>query len=84
MTARKMLAETQGAVNSLARSWEGEPPGEPRRNPARTEPRPPGITQDRLDTSHLPNSSHDFGQLLFARRETTDSRTNHFLCEGLI
>jgi hypothetical protein len=44
-------------LNGLARFWEGEPPGEPRRNPARTdfgglsraEPRPPGITQDRLD-----------------------------------
>ena len=41
-------------LNVLARSWEGEPPGEPRRNPARTEPRPPEITQDRLDVS-----SHD-------------------------
>jgi RNA polymerase primary sigma factor len=48
MTARKMLAETHGAVNSLARSWEGEPAGEPRRNPARTEPRPPGFTQGGL------------------------------------
>ena len=35
-------------LNALARSWEAEPPGEPRRNPARTEPRPPGITQGRL------------------------------------
>jgi hypothetical protein len=31
-------------LNALARSWEGEPHGEPWRNPARTEPRPPGIT----------------------------------------
>jgi hypothetical protein len=52
-------------LNALARFWEGEPPGEPGRNPARTdfgevpgvsevepsraEPRPPGITQDRLN-----------------------------------
>jgi hypothetical protein len=36
-------------LNALARSWEGEPPGEPQRNPARTEPRPPGIMQSRLD-----------------------------------
>ena len=35
-------------LNALARSWEGEPRGEPWRNPARTEPRPPGITQSRL------------------------------------
>jgi hypothetical protein len=32
------------ARNALARFWEGEPPGEPRRNPARTEPRP-GVVQ---------------------------------------
>jgi hypothetical protein len=32
-------------LNAFARSWEGEPPGEPRRHPARTEPRPPEITQ---------------------------------------
>ena len=30
-------------VNALARSWEGVSYGEPSRNPARTEPRPPGI-----------------------------------------
>ena len=36
-------------LNALARSWEGEPHGEPWRNPARTEPRPPGITQSCLD-----------------------------------
>ena len=41
-------------LNVLARSWEGEPPDEPRRNPARTEPRHPEITQDRLEVS-----SHD-------------------------
>ena len=46
-------------LDALARSWEGEPPGEPRRKPARTdfgelsraEPRPPGVTQGRLDVS---------------------------------
>jgi hypothetical protein len=32
------------ALNAVARSWEGEPPGEPRREGARTEPRPPKIT----------------------------------------
>jgi hypothetical protein len=36
-------------LNALERSREGAPPGEPRRNPARTEPRPPGITQGRSD-----------------------------------
>ena len=36
------------ALNAFARSWEGEPPGEPRQHPARTEPRPPGITQGRF------------------------------------
>jgi hypothetical protein len=43
--------KSNGPIESLdarARSLEGEPPDEPRRNPARTEPRPPGITQDRL------------------------------------
>jgi sialidase-1 len=38
-------------LNALARSWVGEPTGEPRRNPARTEPRPPGIAQSRLAAS---------------------------------
>ena len=33
-------------LNTLARTGEGEPPSEPRRNPARTEPRPPEIAQD--------------------------------------
>jgi hypothetical protein len=32
-------------LNALERSREGAPPGEPPRNPARTERRPPGITQ---------------------------------------
>jgi hypothetical protein len=35
-------------LNALARFWDGEPPGEPRLHPARTEPRPPGIKQGRL------------------------------------
>ena len=51
-SGRSLLAEhrwrCEGNLNHLARSWEGEPPGEPRRNPARTEPRPPGITQGHL------------------------------------
>jgi hypothetical protein len=38
---------------ALARTWEGEPHGEPWRNPARTEPRPPGITQSRLAVPRL-------------------------------
>ena len=33
---------------AVARNWEGEPPGEPWHNATRTEPRPPGITHDRL------------------------------------
>ncbi len=36
-------------LNAIARSWAGEPPGEPRHHPARTEPRPPGITQGHLE-----------------------------------
>ena len=36
------------ALNHLARFREGEPPGEPS-HPARTEPRPPGITKGHLD-----------------------------------
>ena len=47
--ATSMAPESRRSLNALARSWEGEPPGEPRRHPARTEPRPPGITQGRLD-----------------------------------
>jgi hypothetical protein len=35
-------------LNALARSSEGELHCEPWRNPARTQPRPPGITQSRL------------------------------------
>jgi hypothetical protein len=35
-------------LNALARSWDGERHGDPWRNPARTEPRPPGIMQSRL------------------------------------
>ena len=37
-----------GGLNAFARSWEGEPPGEPQRHPARTEPRPPALTQGHL------------------------------------
>jgi chemotaxis protein methyltransferase WspC len=40
-------------INALAQSWEGEPPGEPRCNPARTEPRPPGTSQGRLDAAAI-------------------------------
>ena len=36
---------TMALLNAFARAREGEPPGEPRHHPARTEPRPPGITQ---------------------------------------
>jgi formylglycine-generating enzyme required for sulfatase activity len=43
-------------LSALARTWEGEPPGAPRRNPARTEPRPPEITQGRLELS-LPSEA---------------------------
>src|SRR5438132_986821 len=35
-------------LNRFARTGEGEPPGEPISQPAQTEPRPPGITQDAL------------------------------------
>ena len=40
-----MLESARERLSALARSGEGEPPGEPRHNPARTEPRPPEITQ---------------------------------------
>ncbi len=33
-----------GRLNAFARLGEGEPPGEPRHDPARTEPRPPGTS----------------------------------------
>jgi hypothetical protein len=39
------------SYNALARSWEGELHCETWRNPDRTEPRPPGITQSRLAPS---------------------------------
>ena len=45
----KLIEELRNrATNAFTRSWESEPPGEPRRNPARTEPRPPGITHGPL------------------------------------
>ena len=46
---RACAMQELSALNGFARSWEGEPPGEPRRHPARTEPRPPGITQGHFD-----------------------------------
>ena len=48
-----VVPKKQPVHNALARSWEGEPPGEPRRNPARTGPRPPGITQDPLEEASV-------------------------------
>jgi small conductance mechanosensitive channel len=45
---RDAVSKRPGILNALARSWVGEPHGEPWRNPARTEPRPPGITQSCL------------------------------------
>ena len=46
--ARLPLAGNDLRLNAFARFWEGEPPGEPWHHPARTEPRPPGITQGHL------------------------------------
>jgi hypothetical protein len=40
---RGLLLIESRAVNTIARFWEGEPPGEPRHHPARTEPRLAGI-----------------------------------------
>ena len=37
------------SLTALARSWAGSLPGEPQRNPARTESRPSGIAQSRLE-----------------------------------
>ena len=41
---------SRSALNQVARFREGEPPGEPSHDPARTEPRPPRITKGRLVT----------------------------------
>jgi hypothetical protein len=41
-------SEIQDPINRLAGFREGEPPGEPLANPARTEPRPPKITKSHL------------------------------------
>ncbi len=38
-----------GVLNQLTRFWEGEPPGKPIAQAARTEPRPPRITKGHLD-----------------------------------
>jgi predicted DNA-binding protein (UPF0251 family) len=54
--ARRGLARSGGMLNALARPWEGEPPGDPRRNPARTEPRPSRFTQGRLAALFLRES----------------------------
>jgi hypothetical protein len=45
---RRIVSVNPG-LNAFARFREGEPPGEQRHLPARTEPRPPGITQGRLE-----------------------------------
>ncbi len=47
--ADEMTIEPRVDLNALARSWEGEPPGEPLRQPARTEPRHPGIARGHLE-----------------------------------
>jgi BlaR1 peptidase M56 len=49
----RSLVRRARPLNAVERSWEGEPPGEPGCNSARTEPRPPGITQGRLDDQIL-------------------------------
>jgi hypothetical protein len=45
------IREAAKGLNSLARSREGEPPGEPIRDPARTEPRPPDTTSGQSATA---------------------------------
>ena len=51
---RRVIPESSRSprLNHLARFREGEPPGEPS-HPARTEPRPPGITKGHLGTVGL-------------------------------
>jgi signal transduction histidine kinase len=49
-------------LNAFARTWEGEPPGEPQHQPARTSAaadRPPGITQSHWVASSRPMTSLD-------------------------
>jgi hypothetical protein len=67
------MGSRRSPLNALARSWEGELHCEPWRNSARTEPRPPGITQSRLVNlrrHHRPASAvwthrvHQAGQIL--------------------
>jgi hypothetical protein len=58
----KVISEAK-VLNAVARSWEGEPHAEPWRNPARTEPRPPGIMQSRLVAVASENS--DVGDQVF-------------------
>ncbi len=64
----KLIEELRNrASNDVTRSWESEPPGEPRRNPARTEPRPPGITHGPL------------GDVRPTERESREDSTGHSL-----
>ena len=44
-------------LNAFARTREGEPPCEPRRHPARTEPRPPTITQGPFEETRGGNTA---------------------------
>ena len=54
---RSEFARGNRLTSAFARSWEGEPPCEPRQHRARSEPRPPRITQVR---SSRPSSSSAF------------------------
>ena len=52
-----LLGMASPALNGFALLWEGEPPGEPRLHPARTEPRPPEVTQGRFARKMRPTIS---------------------------
>ena|ERR1700678_3519490 len=62
--ARDTTGDSQvawSALNAFERLWEGEPPGEPRHHPARTDPRS-GVVQSWGCTTlaFVPNSSRKF------------------------
>jgi Ser/Thr protein kinase RdoA (MazF antagonist) len=79
-------------LSTFARSWEGEPPGEPM-GPARTEPRPPGIAPVDLAMRWLGLARAIAPRLLDPLRVAAgcpaplqpclrDARPEHFLFEG--
>ena len=64
------LDSIHSPLNAVARSGDGEPPGEPQLNPAGTEPRPPAITQ-----GDLAQAVHGAEQATQARKPSCGWRT---------